>query len=250
VGTPEAFDRARDRDGERRQQDHDEAEILDVRQLDAENVDLVRPDHIGAARAADVIPVHHKSLQHDRQRERCDREERAAQPQRQVAGAEADQAGHERRDDHQRRHRLRQEIGQDNGLELLVPGRRQIEQAVLSRDGRPELRTQLGIMGELVERDAGIGAECEERRGAEVHIAAIAAEDVPRGGEHDELQHRVAGEEQVVVAEGAREKDDEQGDADRDAEEEGRAHGLASQQSGRPYRQRQQQQAKGDGRRP
>ena len=103
------------------------------------------PDDVGAARAADEVPVDDERLQHDRQRERRDREERAAQPQRQVAGAEADQAGDDRRDDHQRRHRERQD---------------------------------------LVEENRRIGAEREERGGAEVHVAAIAAENVPGARQH------------------------------------------------------------------
>ena len=51
-----------------------------------------------------------------------------------------------------------------------------------------------------MEEHRGIGAECEERGGAEIHVAGIAAEDVPGGREHDELQHGVAGEEDVIVA--------------------------------------------------
>ena len=50
-------------------------------------------------------------------------------------------------------------------------------------------------------RDRRIGAEREERSRAEVYITAIAAKDVPGGREHDILQHDVAGEEVVVVAE-------------------------------------------------
>ncbi len=52
--------------------------------------DLGRPDDVGAARAADEVPVDDQGLQHDGERERGDGEERAAQPQRQVAGAEPD----------------------------------------------------------------------------------------------------------------------------------------------------------------
>ena len=56
------------------------------------------------------------------------------------------------------------------------------------------------VGAELVQGDRRIGAERKEGGGAEVHIAAVAAEDVPGGGQHDVLQHDVAGEEQVVVA--------------------------------------------------
>ena len=49
--------------------------------------------------------------------------------------------------------------------------------------------------------DRRISAEREERSRAEIYVTAIAAEDVPAGREHDILQHDVAGEEVVVVAE-------------------------------------------------
>src|SRR5262249_41992558 len=57
-----------------------------------------------------------------------------------------------------------------------------------------------------------IGADAEEGGGAEVHVAGIAAEDVPRGGEHHELQHDEAGEEDVLVdaAQRGAEREDEQ----------------------------------------
>ena len=51
----------------------------------------------------------------------------------------------------------------------------------------------------LVERHRGVGADREEGARAEIHVAGEAAEDVPGGGEHDELQHHVAGEEVVLV---------------------------------------------------
>ena len=185
---------------ERGEQDHQQEKVLDVRQLEAEDVDVARPDHVGAARAADIVPVDHEGLQHDRERERGDREERAAQPQRQVAGAQPDDAGDDRRDHHQGGDRLGNEPGEQEVLELLVLGRRQIHQAISPGEQLPELRAQLRVMPELVGRHRRVGAEREERRGAEVHVAAVAAEDVPCGRQHDELQHRVAGEEQVVVA--------------------------------------------------
>ncbi len=50
-------------------------------------------DRVGAARAADELPVDDQRLQHDRERERGDGEESAAQAQRQVAHAEPDNAG-------------------------------------------------------------------------------------------------------------------------------------------------------------
>ena len=57
-----------------------------------------------------------------------------------------------------------------------------------------------------------IGAEREERRGAEIHIAAITAEDIPGRRQHDELQDRVAGEIEVVELQPMREGQDEEAD--------------------------------------
>ena len=157
------LDGARDDDRDEREREHHQEQILDVGQV--QQLLLRRPDHIGAARAADIIPVHDERLEHHRHRQRRDGEEGAAQPQREVAHAEPDQPRHRGADHDQ--HRDRQLI-------------------------------------ELVEEHGGIGAEREERRGAEIHVAGVAAENVPGGGEHDELQHRVAGEEDVVVADRAR----------------------------------------------
>ena len=60
---------------------------------------------------------------------------------------------------------------------------------------------EVGTGGELVDRHRRIGAEREERRRAEIHIAAIAAENVPGRRQHDILQHDITGEEHVIVAE-------------------------------------------------
>ena len=51
---------------------------------------------------------------------------------------------------------------------------------------------------ELVQRHRRIGSDGEKCRRAEIHVAAIAAEDVPGGRQHDELQDRVAGEIEVI----------------------------------------------------
>ena len=64
-----------------------------------DELDLVRPDDVGAACAADIVPVDHDGLQHHRKRQRRDGEKRAAQPQRQVAHAEPDDARHDAADD-------------------------------------------------------------------------------------------------------------------------------------------------------
>ena len=58
-----------------------------------EHIERVGPDDVGAARAADKVPVDDQRLQHDGQRQCGDGEEHAAQPQRQIAHAEADDAG-------------------------------------------------------------------------------------------------------------------------------------------------------------
>jgi len=47
---------------------------------------------------------------------------------------------------------------------------------------------------------------------AEIYVAAIAAENVPGGGDDDVLQHGVAGEEQVVVADKAKRDEQRRGD--------------------------------------
>ena len=80
-------------------------------------------------------------------------------------------------------------------------------------------------------RNGRVGAERKERGGAEVHVAAIAAEDVPGGREHDVLQYDVAGEEIVVVAE--RECGGEDNPADDQANQEEGA-GAHVQRPNRP----------------
>ena len=228
IAQPRPLDDARGRDRDDRQHQHDQEQILDVA---AEDRHVRRPDDVGAARAADEVPVDDQRLQHDGERERGDGEEGAAQPQRQIAGAEPDQARDDAADDDQRRDRQRQDRVGEAGERIR------------------EIAVDIGA--ELVQRHRRIGAEREERRRAEVHIAAIAAEDVPRGRQHDELQHGVAGEEQVVVAEPAREGKEQPADHDA-ADDRSRASAsiLSSQQSGRPERQRQQQKAERHRRRP
>ncbi len=78
---------------------------------------------------------------------------------------------------------------------------------------------------QLVDRHRRIGAERKERGGAEIHVAAIAAEDVPGGREHDILQDHVAGEEHVVVADRDGAGEHQRGDREADDEEERGAHG-------------------------
>ena len=176
-----ALDHAGGHDRHDREEEHQQEQVLHVGQRHAENVDRRRADRIGAARAAEIVPVDDQRLQHDGERERRDREEGAAQAQRQVAHAEADDAGHDSAE--QDEHRDRQRIG-------------------------------------LVKEHGRVGAEREERRRAEIHVAAIAAEDVPGGGEHDELHHHVAGEEQVLAPEPAREREDRGRDRDADNKED------------------------------
>jgi hypothetical protein len=51
----------------------------------------------------------------------------------------------------------------------------------------------------LEEHCSGVRAQAEERRRAEVHIAGVAAQDVPCGCEDDEHQHGVGRKEEVLV---------------------------------------------------
>ena len=151
----------------------------------AERPEGFRPHDVGAARTADIVPVDDQRLEHDRERERGDGEECAAQPQRQVAHAEADHARHHAAKADQDRDRQRQQP--------------------VTRDGR-------------------IGAEREEGGRAEIHIAAIAAEDVPRGREHDVLGNDIAGEEQVVISERQRAGERRAADDETDEEKQIGAH--------------------------
>ena len=93
---PRVFDRARDRDRDHRQRQHHAGTDSRYNRSPMSG-DCRRPDDIGAARAADKIPVGDQRLHHDRHRQRGDREERAAQPQRQIADAEPDDARTARR---------------------------------------------------------------------------------------------------------------------------------------------------------
>jgi hypothetical protein len=72
VAQPRLLDDACDRDGDNREHQHDQEQILDVV---ADERHLGRADDVGAARAANEVPVHYQRLQHDRQRERGDGEE-------------------------------------------------------------------------------------------------------------------------------------------------------------------------------
>src|SRR5262249_40002164 len=84
------------------------------------------------------------------------------------------------------------------------------------QDLRREGRTQ-----PLEQHHGAVRADAEERAGAEVHVAGIAAEDVPGGGEHHELQHDVAGKEEVLVHLGDRDDQCQNDDGGR-ADPEGR----------------------------
>ncbi len=187
-----ALDAARDRERDDDQCQHQQEQILDI---GAEPRDLGRADDVGAARAADIVPVDDERLQHDRERERRDREERAAQPQRQIAHAEPDDA---------RDHAADHDQDRDRHLK------------------------------ELVEEHGRIRAHRKERRRAEVHVAGIAAENVPGGGQHDELQHGVAGEEHVVVADPARGEEHDGRRRDRDQQKDAGPHDRRSYRPRRP----------------
>ena len=148
-------------------------------------------------------------MQHHRQRQRGDGEEDAAQPQRQIAHAEADQAGDGAADDDQNRQRHRKDRVHDARQEI---GRQVVD---LLTDGVQEHR--------------GVGADGEKTGGAEIHIAAIAAENIPGGRQHDILQHGVAGEKQIIVADIAERQIERRADRRDDEDEDRCAHGLASQ---------------------
>ncbi len=106
-------------------------------------------------------PVHHARLDDDGQRDRRDREEDAAHPQRQEADRKAEQHA-----DHSGCRDLYHERGP-----------RRLEQ-----------------------RDRRIDADAEKRVGAEIDVAGIAAEDAPGNRECDELQDDVAREERIFIA--------------------------------------------------
>ena len=83
------------------QHQHHQAQVLDV--VERQQRRMRRADDVGAARAADETPVGDQRLRHHRQRQGGDGEEGAAQPQGQIAGAQADQAGdHAADQDHHR----------------------------------------------------------------------------------------------------------------------------------------------------
>ena len=187
-----ALDAARDGERDHHQRQHQQEQILDV---GPDQPDLVRADDIGAARAADIVPVDDERLQHDGERERRDGEKGAAQPQRQIAHAEPDDARDDAADHDQDRDRQR--VG-------------------------------------FVEEDRRIGAEREERRRAEIHVAGIAAEDVPGGRQHDELQHGVAGEEHVIVVHHARAEEHDSGHRDRDQQKDASPHDRLPYRPSRP----------------
>ena len=151
---------------------------------------VVLQDDIGAARTADVVPVHDEGVEHFGHGEGGDGEEHAAQPQREVAGTQAHQA-------------------RDRGTD----GNRE-------RDRRLEKREH---------HDAGIGPQREERRGAEIHVTGEPTQYVPRRGEDDELQHDVRGRVEIVVRHrGERERDHEEGDREHDQREPACLHRFIS----------------------
>src|SRR5947208_1795621 len=154
-----------------------------------------RADDAQAPGSADVLPVDDHRLQHDGQCQRRDGEEDASQAQRKVADAEPEQGGDEpAREDQHRERRSRR----------------------------------------LDEEDGGVRPEREEGRRAEVDVAGVAAEDVPRGGDDDILEHNVPREVDVLVH--AERGDDDPGPDDGQADEEragGPRHHLPKSPAGR-----------------
>ena len=148
--------------------EHDQEQVFDIGTADQRR--QFGPQDIGAARAADEVPVGDQGLDHHGERKRGDREEHAAQAEREIAGAEPHQGGHHAADhDHCRQRQ---------------PGH------------------------QLVEHDARISADGEEGGDAEIHVAGVATQNVPSGAEHDVLHDHVGGEECVVVADPARDAED------------------------------------------
>src|SRR5216117_3519652 len=96
-----------------------------------------------AGGAADVAPVHDRGVHDEDHRDCGDRKEDAAQPQGEKAGAETEQPAC---------------AGGGEDLHAKRRARR------------------------LKQHHRRVGADAEERRGAEVHVTGIAAENVPGGG--------------------------------------------------------------------
>src|SRR2546429_9590744 len=71
-------------------------------------------------------------------------------------------------------------------------------------------------MQRLVEEYAGIRARRKKRRRAEVDVAGVAAEDIPRRREDDELQHRVCRGEEIIVGDETTGGDDRHGGRERE----------------------------------
>ena len=77
-----------------------------------------------------------------------------------------------------------------------MPRRRSVSMPTPKPSSRADRRAGEDLHDErrverLEQHHRGVGAEAEERAGAEVHVAGVAAEDVPRGGQHHERQHDV-----------------------------------------------------------
>ena len=81
----------------------------------------------------------------------------------------------------------------------------------------------------LVQHHGRISAHREERRGAEIHVTGVAAENVPGGGYDDVLQDHITGKESVVAVEQARGNEYQNCRRHHDCYEDGGPHGLAPQ---------------------
>jgi hypothetical protein len=198
VGTPQARDQPRNGQRDDRKHDHGQRQVVNVVNLKTGDLDALWRDDIGAAGAADKAPVEHQCLQHDGKRQRGDGEERAAQPQREVAGAEADDAGHDSRDHDEH-------------------GKRQRENRVCHRQQRVR-KISSGVCSQLVQRHGRICTDRKKSGRAEIHVAAISAENVPGRCENDELQDDKASIKNVIVAKP--ECADEAGQADQHCDNE------------------------------
>src|SRR5258708_19390562 len=79
---------------------------------------------------------------------------------------------------------------------------------------------------ELNQGDRAVSAEREECGRAEIHVAAIAAEYVPGSGQHDKLQDRVAGKEEIIDVKPVRESHNQRPDCASAEEEFHTSHRL------------------------
>src|SRR5256886_11862319 len=102
----------------------------------------------------------------------------------------------------------------------------------------------------LDEEDGGVRPEREERRRAEVHVAGVAAEDVPCRRDDDILKNDVAREVDIRVHAERSEEDPGPDDGQADEQRAGGPRHLSPEEPGRSHRERDQENAERHGERP